>query len=92
MFKKRNIVSADLAGLESAPMTVRADARRGDLILVMSDGVHDNLTHQEIEMVCAASTDPDTLGKRLAAAAWTRARSNHLRAKDDDITAAVLAV
>lgn len=92
-FAYRNIISAEL-GSDSVHPTVREHhLARGDLILVLSDGVHDNLTHHEIESVIAAcaGSGPQTLSAALVARAHQRSRDpGHLRSKDDDVSCAVL--
>jgi len=65
----------------------------GDLILVISDGVHDNLAHQEMQSVVAdcAGQGPQTLSTALVARAHRRSQdSEHLRSKDDDVSCAVM--
>ena len=67
----------------------------GDRLIVCSDGVHDNLAAPEIDDIVAAHrhASDDELARALCAAARERADDRaHLRAKDDDITAAVLPV
>lgn len=93
-FRDRNVVS-DALGVykrHEAPNHVESvDLAEGDCILLTSDGVHDNLTYSEIAEICATASGRDELVERLAAEA--RARSldqDHLRAKDDDISAVVL--
>ena len=67
----------------------QVDVLPGDIILVTSDGVHDNLTNQEI---LAGIRDGATAEQQVGAA-LTRSRSKqHRRAKSDDITAVILRV
>lgn len=76
--------------------------RPGDIVLLTSDGVHDNLTDDEIEEIVANGGD---ISAHLADAALTRSREPsdvieiingrekeryNFRSKPDDITAAVL--
>ncbi len=92
-FTYRNIVSAEL-GSDAVHPTVREhDLAPGDLILVVSDGVHDNLAHQEMESVVAgcAGQAPQAFATALVARARERSQDHgHLRSKDDDVTCAVL--
>lgn len=72
----------------------------GDTIFMTTDGVHDNLTRQQIETIAKATTDPDELSKRLVEKARSVADTFHLdesgqntgdfRAKPDDITAVAM--
>ena len=92
-FSYRNIVSAELGSSAVRPSVREHDLEPGDLILVVSDGVHDNLAHQEIEAVVAESAGgtPQALASALVARAHQRAQDRaHLRSKDDDVTCAVL--
>lgn len=93
-FAHRNILSAALG--DGVQATVREhEVASDDLILLASDGVHDNLTGDEIETVvggCVAD-DPQVLATTLVAYAQRRSQDReHIRSKDDDITCAVLRV
>jgi serine/threonine protein phosphatase PrpC len=92
-FTYRNIISAEL-GSDTVKPTVREHRlERGDLILVVSDGVHDNLAHQEMESIVAANAGrpPQTLATALVSRAHQRSQDRgHVRSKDDDVTCAVL--
>jgi serine/threonine protein phosphatase PrpC len=58
-----------------------------DCVLLCTDGVHDNLTDQEIEEVLRGSDG--TSAQRLVNAAYHRSQQTHFRAKQDDISAIV---
>jgi len=92
-FTYRHIISAEL-GSDTVHATVREhEVEPGDLILVISDGVHDNLTHQEMQALVAdpAGREPLTLSTALVARAQERSQDpGHLRSKDDDVSCAVL--
>ena len=92
-FSYRNIISAELGSSETRPTVREHPLEPGDLILVVSDGVHDNLAHQEIEEVvrdCEGSS-PQALASALVARAHQRSQDRtHLRSKDDDVSCAVL--
>lgn len=94
LFKQRNSVTASLdenEGFSVRPHPVKA----GDLIVLCSDGVHDNLARAEIEQIVAErrAHGPQAVSEALRAAARARADdSAHVRAKDDDITVVCLAV
>lgn len=92
-FAHRNILTAALG--DDVRATVREhDVAPGDLIVLTSDGVHDNLTHQEIQAVAAAhGGSPQALSAALVSQAQRRSQDlGHLRAKDDDVSCAVLEV
>lgn len=90
-FAHRNLLSVALGDVDVAVR--QHDVAPDDLIVLTSDGVHDNLAHAEMEEVLAdcAGTGPHELPAALVARARRRSQdSEHLRAKDDDITCAVL--
>lgn len=68
--------------------TTFVDIEPGDKILLTSDGVHDNLTTSEIQAIMTSSAGHKA--SELASAAQQRSREDHLRAKPDDMTAAIL--
>ena len=59
----------------------------GDRLLLCTDGVHDNLTDQEIEEVLRGSPEADA--HLLVSAAYRRSLQSHFRAKPDDISAVI---
>ncbi len=67
------------------------DVRPDDMYLATTDGVHDNLTTEEMEGIFHQSRVVGTLVKRLVGDANMRSKEKHDRAKADDITAAVMA-
>lgn len=94
-FEYRNTIASCLDN-ESNPadIPVRVSLRPvepGDIFLVTSDGVHDNLTTAEIEAEAVKARSPHDIPDRLIIAAEKRsADKRHLRAKPDDMTAGVL--
>lgn len=84
---RRNVVRSALA---QGPIdALSGPLEPGDRVLLCSDGVHDNLTHQELQKLVSA-TDPAQLAETVAQAAYRRSQSEHGRAKPDDITCVVL--
>lgn len=59
----------------------------GDQIILCTDGLHDNLTDQEIEDL--VQTTGQAAALRLVSAAAQRSQQAHVRAKRDDISAIV---
>ncbi|MNQ82175.1 Serine/threonine phosphatase stp [compost metagenome] len=91
-FQRRNIIGAKLGGDNE----VRADVnhfkvKRGDLIILTTDGIHDNLTTQEMQRLLTTAKNTD-YAELLTHAARVRSRQSHLRAKKDDMTAIVVNV
>ncbi|MBI4033163.1 MAG: SpoIIE family protein phosphatase, partial [Candidatus Blackburnbacteria bacterium] len=100
--ENRNKIWNGIGGDNFARMelsTGGASISSGDIVLLTTDGIHDNLTRPEIEKIIQESIDkqdtPDMIPKLLVKAA--RAVSNldravNSRAKDDDMTALVVEV
>ncbi len=63
----------------------------GDIVFATTDGVHDNLTTEEIEAI-AEKADPTVLHETLVRKASERSRTSHFRHKLDDITAIILPI
>jgi protein phosphatase len=92
-FVNRNVIKGCLGIAEEPPVVVLSDMeiQSGDRLLITSDGIHDNLTSSEVEAVLKEAVDPEQAVRVLVASAQARSRDNsHLRAKPDDMTAAVL--
>ncbi len=64
----------------------------GEGVLLTTDGIHDNLTHKEIEqIILSAASDPKLCSRMLISAAYERANNiDHCRQKEDDMTAVVI--
>ena len=81
--------------LGASHITIQSDQTRiisGDHILLCSDGIHDNLTNDEIEEVIKR-IDPTTIAQGLVERALERSRQESnvtMRAKPDDMTAVVI--
>lgn len=60
----------------------------GDKVILTSDGVHDNLSHREIEQI--ASGQQDVAGELVKRAKARSADGRHVRSKPDDISAVVV--
>lgn len=90
LFHQRNIVANCLGGRDTVEIrTHQLYVQPGDVILASSDGVHDNLTNDEILTVIRAGGGV----KELTEKALRRSRDDdHVRAKPDDITAVILTI
>lgn len=90
-FNTRNIITACLgSGYETQAAAYEAEISKGDIVLITSDGVHDNLTDQEILSLTSSSGTAAELAKSLAEVSVVRSKQDHLRAKMDDTTAVVM--
>ena len=89
-FMLRSIVTqavGQLEALEVRGYSVVVMAQ--DKFILTTDGVHDNLTFNEMEEVVAKKGD---VAKLLVEKARTRSKENHFRSKPDDISAVVIKV
>ena len=89
-FMLRSIVIQAVGQLEA--LEVRGYSvvvKVGDKFILTTDGVHDNLTFNEIEEVVAKNGD---VAKLLVEKARKRSKENHFRSKPDDISAIVVEV
>jgi len=88
LFQGRNIITQAVGLGAMNPRIGKFKARKGDLIILTSDGVHDNLINKEIAQILQkGSPDP---AKELVEAAEAVSKGSSLRAKPDDITAIVV--
>lgn len=63
----------------------------GDLLLLTTDGVHDNLTDREMTAMLRRARPVGETSKQLVVAARARSRDReHVRAKPDDMTAIIV--
>ncbi len=95
-FTRRNIITSSLEdGLEiddQRKMGV-VELKSGDKLLICSDGIHDNLTSEEIKEILDTQKNPQELSSWIVRAANERSEEDNeenIRAKDDDMTALVV--
>ncbi|MFO0764519.1 MAG: protein phosphatase 2C domain-containing protein [Patescibacteria group bacterium] len=75
------------------PRVFTTDVQENDVFVALTDGVIDNLTHDEIRsLVERKKDDPQQLTLLLKSYAMARSKSDHVRAKQDDITAIAVRV
>lgn len=76
------------------PNILNFDVQEGDTYLTSSDGIHDNLTDDEIKAIMEQHADnPETISRQLTQASNERAKDDsNPRAKQDDKTAIVVKV
>jgi serine/threonine protein phosphatase PrpC len=90
VFKERNIITSCLGQAGTPTISFgQVDLRPEDILILMSDGVHDNLATTEMQDV-AANVSFAKLADEMVANAQQRSRAEHFRSKADDITAAAL--
>jgi len=95
LFVARNRL-ADEVGMRTEPVAVGEHlVAADDLIVVSSDGLHDNLTRAEIEKQIQntySQSNPQQVAEALCRSARQRSTEAHFRAKDDDISVVILQV
>jgi len=91
-FERRNVVGAVL-GNELGVQTdgTHVVVNQGDRIILTSDGVHDNLTTQEMQTILSTYPGSD-YASLLTTAARLRSNQHHMRSKPDDMTAVVVTI
>ena len=98
LFSLRNVVYQSIGrDLQHVQTTIR-DVQSGDRIVLLSDGITDNLTTDEIKTIldeCQTRSPKDTTAT-LIAAAKRKSREqrsiNNIRSKNDDMTAVIVDV
>lgn len=97
-FDKRHKVDEVLGRQHYLPYQINAHCvpiEKGDIILICTDGVHDNLTFEEMQELLGDNTDASNLASRFvqeAKTVSTRSRKEIVRAKPDDMSAVLLRV
>ncbi|EFH85688.1 PP2C family protein-serine/threonine phosphatase [Ktedonobacter racemifer] len=87
-FRRRNKITCAVGWADFPPIQPYSLALTpGDRIVICTDGLHDNLTDEEIAEVLQGP--PEHSAQRLISAAYHRSQQPHIRAKEDDISAIV---
>lgn len=95
VFELRNWISSFIDGSNRSVKTFTStfNVEKGDQLLITCDGVHDNLTYDEISAIMNDRTlTADQKAKKLTGDAHARSQDNTIRSKPDDISAVVVAV
>lgn len=88
LFEGRNIITQALGIGEMKPRVGKFNVKKGDLIILTTDGVHDNLMNSEVEEILKKDLkDPAKEFVRVSAQV---SDGDSLRAKADDMTAVVV--
>jgi|GEM_PF-2224488 len=91
LFKNRRTIIQSIGMERIKPSIEQINAKEGDLILLTTDGIHDNLTDDEIEDIVRRCDDPDTIKDLIARAAILRSNDRlSQRSKRDDMTVMVV--
>jgi len=94
-FRVRNIITKAIGFKNSKPNIYVVPIEKGDCFLLTSDGIHDNLTTDEIEEITKQSKVPAEIAKKLKEKAVARSKepkSVEMRAKKDDMSVVVVGI
>lgn len=95
-FSHRNVIERALSDCGKKEIQCGiVPLEKGELVLLTSDGIHDNLTTEEIAGYADPAKSSEEVARSLVTAAQTRAREGtpkHLRAKHDDMTALAIEI
>lgn len=94
-FRSRNQIS-QFFGFQSEviPRIIGYDVNPGDILLLTSDGIHDNLTTTEIRNIIFSNKIKNSkdISESLIEASATRSAEKSFRSKADDMTAMVIKI
>ena len=94
-FNNRRHITQALGRKDVAVALYRVGIQLGDRLLITSDGVHDNLTTNEIKEIVGAKIKLENIAKQLTEQARTRSRkpkTEEMRAKPDDMSVIVVEI
>lgn len=90
-FRDRNVIAAYLGDERKIRVDVKHIAvKDGDAIILTSDGVHDNLTNQEMQKIVLSNKNSEYATALTQAASNRSKQDNNVRAKKDDMTAVAI--
>lgn len=93
LFLSRNRVGQYLGCAKITPHLEIVDIKDDDILILTSDGVHDNLTDVEMEAICRSCRNIEEAAKRLTESSLIHSRDSkelNIRAHPDDISAIVI--
>ena len=89
-FRMRNIITKSLGSKKNSQLNIDIiPVEKGDRFLVTSDGIHDNLTTEEIQEIIKQSSTIEEIVKNLIDKSLVRSRQSkkeEIRAKPDDMS------
>lgn len=90
LFYRRNILTKSIGSGPITPDTYSVDIQDGEQLILLTDGIHDNLTDNEIAEIIKGASIPQEATRLLIEAAQARCVTGHPRAKKDDMTAIIV--
>jgi serine/threonine protein phosphatase PrpC len=91
-FKSRNRILQALGMEGIKPRMYTIDIHEDDKLIVTLDGIHDNVTDNEISDILGTAQNSQEVVEGLMGAACNRSREAHLRAKADDMSVIVVKI
>lgn len=94
IFSSRNVLTVALVyGFDAADVNINeVNSADFKMLILTTDGVHDNLTEEEIKTLLFQNGNLDKIAKNLVKSAYQVSRQNTLRSKPDDATAVVVKI
>lgn len=95
LFRQRSTITNCLGDKQDPPRiaTNVHDLRLGDTFMMLTDGVHDNITDEAVSVIMQQGGDPDRISQLVVRYAQEQSETpDNFRAKPDDMTAAVMQV
>lgn len=89
-FANRNVISRALGRDLAKPRSYAVELHDGDKVFITCDGITDNSTDEEIELVLNAADNNQEGVKNVVDFSRERSRTQHPRAKPDDVTAVLV--
>ncbi len=90
LFRSRNFVENDLGDDRHNPRIESFELQPNDRLLLTSDGIHDNLTSDEVASILTEIHDPEDAARQLVWRSQQVSQTDSIRAKPDDMTALVV--
>ena len=92
VWKYRNVIDNALGAKYLGTRIFSTDIYDGDVVLLCSDGISDNLTDTEIANISKQEGNASSLSGHLIDSSLARSREKSFRSKQDDMTAVVVKV
>ncbi len=89
-WKRRNIIYNIIGRIHSNPKMSVIDISSNDIVVITSDGIHDNLTDAEIIKILLEEKTNSARANSLVRNAQKRSCEDSLRSKRDDMTALIV--
>lgn len=93
-YRERNIICNQIGYESGKPVLYFQNVQPGDILLLSTDGVHDNLTTQEIQNIVAQNISKSALdiSRQITNESVSRSQDKSFRSKPDDITSLIIKI